>query len=127
MSDYGPELMAKMEAAEQMETKQRILGYYQIFRHDYIGGTPEPLVTAKTPRYSIYKCRKSFFLTILRYANQLVSEGIITSQEAATKCAEFKNFYETAIQKKSNTDRITLEDIQKADNFLDYSINQLSK
>src|SRR5574340_891293 len=128
MSDYGKELLEKIEAASQMETKSRTLEYFRIFLHDHIGGTPPPeLVTAKTPKYSLYKCRQSFFLNIARYANELLSQSIVSDPATVKRIEKFLAFYRDVIANKAYTNRVTEDDIKIADDFLTYMINELSK
>ena len=127
MSPYPREIRDRMEAIPLTETKRRILEAFKIFLNDFIGGIPTEMVTARTPSYSMYKCRKSFFKNIGTSAKDLITQKLIVNPEAVERCQGFITFYETTIQKKDDTNRVTIEDIKVADDFLTYMINELPK
>ncbi len=125
-------LNQKFLATKNIESpKERYLEIFRIFRNDFIDEIPEYLLTPKTnPEFAIYKCRKSFFLKIVRYFLHAIESRIDLSASLLVDFENFKVFEEglrTGEDRKTGENRITAEEIKKANDFLDQAIAELER
>ena len=103
--------------------KRNFLKNFSELRNNYLEDIPDEILQPEMPDYDRYKCRKAFFGRIASRAIRMQSEGIKLSGHAKEKYEEFNAYIETLRQAN---ERITKNDIDKANVMLDILINELS-
>ena len=113
---------------ENLKTTKKLAGNYlqvlETFRNDFIDDIPSEMVDLDDPNYHFYKCRKNFFVEIIGIMGLVLRDGVVVEPTAAKKALEFMDF----VQKEITTrQKITEQDIAKANEILDIIIGQLKK
>lgn len=79
----------------------------------------------KTPGGIIwYKCGKPYFSRVIQSINNVLD---MVSEEVRARALEFKNFIESLDEKFQKGEVASREDIDKANEFLDYIISKFEK
>ncbi len=113
--------------------KKRFLDTFLRLRNDYSEEIPHGVnlqeLLHNEDKLSSYKCSKFFFAKVFQGASMLINIKIVTDVEVIAHCEEFEKFVEKLkVERFTNISSLaTKEDIDKANEFLDFIMGELQK
>jgi hypothetical protein len=104
------------------DIKKEYLADFINYRNNYIEDMPTERLMPGDKNYYLYKCRGHFFISIMGRIGSLIDKGIIKNPEAILKGNKFIAW----LQARDPAKFYTRDDIDKANEILDYMIKELS-